>query len=217
MVSYVDHFSITVASLSHWGNIRCLQRLFSTIATKGRDIGMSSSVRKTELINWRTASQRTPPSTAPIELGGHLFHPSKVVRWLGYRFTPALTCTHHFRHRLSLAQAIFSFVKCLSSPGAGVRPFLCHQIASGLLFPIHTYGADLLTPNFSARRGVNSFWHRVQRWTTYNFVSTPTCILSREACLRPIISYWSYRRRLAANRVACAPPKANPASARLPQ
>jgi len=109
-----------------------------------------------------------------------------MVRWLGYRFTPAFNTAHHYRHRLSLAEAIFSFVKCLSSPGAGVRPFLYHRIASGLLLPILTYGADLLTPNYAALRGMNSFWHRVQRWTTNNFYSTPTSILAREACL-PLI------------------------------
>jgi len=217
MVSYVDDFSITVASPTHRGNIRKLQRLLNTIAAQGRDIGVSFSVPKTELIHWRTPSQRSPPSIAPIDLQGHLFLPSKVVRWLGYWFTPALNTTHHFRHRLSLAQAIFSFTKRLFSPGAGVKPFLCHCIANGLLLPILTYGADLLTPNASALRSMNSFWHRVQRWTTNAFFSTPTSILSREACLPPVTSYCRYRRRLAALRVACAPPYANSASARLPQ
>jgi len=139
-----------------------------------------------------------------------------VVRWLGFWFTPSLNTAHHYRHRLFLAQAVFSFVKRLSSPGAGVRPFLCHSVAGGLLLPILTYGADLLTPNYAALRGINSFWHRVQRWTTNNFFSTPTSILSCEACLPPIISYCRYKRRLATLRVACAPSNAHPASARLP-
>jgi len=83
MVSYVDDFSVTVASSSYRGNIRRLQGLFTTMSTRGRAIGVSFSVPKTELIQWRTPSQRTPQSTAPIELEGHLFHPSEVVRWLG--------------------------------------------------------------------------------------------------------------------------------------
>jgi len=217
MVSYVDDFSITVASPTYRDNIRKLERHFITVAARGRDIGVSFSVPKTELIHWQTPSQRSPPSLAPIGLEGHLFQPSKVVSWLGYWFTPALNTTHHLRHRLSIAQCIFSFVKRLSSPGAGVKPFLCHRIANGLLLPVLTYGADLLPPNSSVLRGMNGFWHRVQRWTTNNFFSTPTSILSREACLPPVISYCRYRRRLAALWVACAPPYANPASARLPQ
>ena len=44
MVSYVDDFSITVASPSHGGNIRKLQRLFNTVAARGRVIGVSGSV-----------------------------------------------------------------------------------------------------------------------------------------------------------------------------
>jgi len=216
MVSYVDDFSITVASPSYRGSMRRLQSLFTTISARARDIGVSFSVPKTELIHWRTPSQRTPRSTAPVTLEGHLFHPSVVVRWLSYWFTPALSPTHHFRHRLSLVQAVFSFVKRLSSPGAGVKPFLCHRIATGLLCPILTYGAHLLTPTYIALRGMNSFWHRVQGWTTNNFYSTPTSILAREACLPPIVWYCRYRRRLAALRITCAPPYANPAAARLP-
>jgi len=79
MVSYLDDFSITVSSPSYRGNIRRLQKRFSTIETKGRDIGVSFSVPKTELIHWRTLSQRRPPSHAPIELEDHLFRPSQVV------------------------------------------------------------------------------------------------------------------------------------------
>jgi len=86
MVSYVDDFSITVASPSYWGNIRRLQGLFSTIAAKGQDIGMSYSVPKTKIIHWGTPSQRTPPSSPSIKLEGQLFRPSQVVRWLGYWF-----------------------------------------------------------------------------------------------------------------------------------
>jgi len=76
MVSYVDDLSITVASPSYRSNICRLQNLFSTIATRGQNIGVSFSVPKTEIIHWRTPSQRTPPSQAPMELENHLFRPS---------------------------------------------------------------------------------------------------------------------------------------------
>jgi len=216
MVFYVDDFSVMVASSSHRSNVRRLQELFQTIFTKGRDICVSFSVPKTEPIHWRTPSQKTPPSTAPIEPEGHQFRPSEVVRWLGYWFTPPRAPPPHFSHRLSLAQAVFSFVKRLSSPGADVRPFLCHCIATGLLCPILTYGADLLTPTYTALRGMDSFRHRVHRWTTNNFFSTPISILAREACLPPIISYCGYRRRLAALRVVCAHPLRQPSLGQTP-
>jgi len=216
MVSYVDDFSLTVASISYRGNIRCLQRLFSTIAAKGRGIGVSFSVPKIELIHWRTPSQKTTLRTAAIELEGHLFQPSKVVSWPGYWFTPALTPTPHFRPRLSLAQAILSCFKHLSSSGAGVRPFLGHRIANGLPFSILTYRANLLTPNYAAPRGMNGFWHRVQRWTTNNLFSTPTSIRSRDACLPPIVSYCRYRRRRRGPLDRLRPPELQPSLGRTP-
>jgi len=85
---------------------------------------MSFSVPKTELIHWRTPSQRTPPSRAPIALESHLFRPSQVVRGLGYWFTPTLNTAHHYRHRLSIAQSIFSISKKLSC-------VWCADVASG--------------------------------------------------------------------------------------
>jgi len=65
MVSKFLDLSITVASPSHRGNIRHLQRLFSTIATRSRNIGVSFSVPKTELLHLRYPSPRTPPLNDP--------------------------------------------------------------------------------------------------------------------------------------------------------
>ena len=139
-----------------------------------------------------------------------------MVRWLGYWLSPALNTSHHFNHRLALANAAFSFVKRLSSPGGGTRPFLAHRVAVGLFLPILTYGADLLVPNHCTTQSMNSFWHRVCRWVTNSFHSTPTASLTHEACLPPVDVYCRHRRRLAALRIACAPPTHNPAAARLP-
>ena len=63
---------------------------------------------------------------------------------------------------------------------------------------------------------MNSFWYRTCRSVTNCFYSTPTSILTREACLPPIVAYCRYHRRLAALWIACAPPTHNPAAACLP-
>ena len=84
MVSYVDDFSLTVASPSHRSNIRRLQNLFLDISKKASELDVSFSVPKTELIHWRTHSERSPPTLSPITLDGQVFHPSGVVKWLGY-------------------------------------------------------------------------------------------------------------------------------------
>ena len=216
MISYVDDFSLTVTSDSHRTNIRRLQGLFRTLMKRADRLEVNFSTPKTELIHWRTPSQRSPSYQAPIALDGLIFCPTGVVRWLGHWLSLVLNSQHHFSHRVSLAQASFSFVKRLSSPGAGVKPFLNHRIAQNLLLPILTYCSDLLTPNTHSLRAMDSFWHRVCRWVTNCFYSTPTSILTREACLPPIAAYCGYRRKLAALRIACAPPTQNPAPARLP-
>ena len=217
MISYVDDFSVTVAYELHRTNIRRLRGIFQILSRYGRTLNVEFSIPKTELIHLRTPSQQhSPPSQTPIALGGLVFHPAHVVRWLGFSLTPPLNSQQHFSRRLALASASFSFVKRLSSPGAGIRPFLAHRIAQGLLLPIATYGADFLTPNTRSLTALNSFWHGVCRWVTNNFYSTSYSILLREECLAPMDSYCKYRRDLAAIRIAYAPPTHNPAAARLP-
>ena len=58
MISYVDDFALTVASFSYRGNIHRLQELFEKLERKASRLGVSFSVPKTELIHWRTPSQR---------------------------------------------------------------------------------------------------------------------------------------------------------------
>ena len=65
MVSYVDDFSLTVASPSHRSNIRHLQGLFLEISRRACALDVSFSVPKTELIHWRTHSERSPPRSPP--------------------------------------------------------------------------------------------------------------------------------------------------------
>ena len=84
MVSYVDDFSLTVASPSHRSNIRRLQGLFLNISRRASPLDVSFSVPKTEFIHWQTHGERSPPALSPITLDGQVFHPSGVVRWLGY-------------------------------------------------------------------------------------------------------------------------------------
>jgi len=91
MVSYVDDFSIMVASPSYRGNIRRLQSLFSTIAAKCQEIGVSFLVPKTKLIHGRTPSKRTPPLHAPIELENPLFRLSKCSDGWGFGSLPPST------------------------------------------------------------------------------------------------------------------------------
>ena len=80
MISYVDDFSLKVASDSPRTNIRRLQGLFRTLTRRGHQLEVKFSTPKTELIPWRTPSQRSPRSQAPIALDGLIFRPAGVVR-----------------------------------------------------------------------------------------------------------------------------------------
>ena len=216
MFSYVDDFTVTVGSLSYRRNIQRLQHYYSTLKRKANSRGVSFSVPKTELCHWRTTRDRSPHSTAPVCLDGSTFHPSSLVRWLGYWFTPSMETSPHFTKRLVLAQGAFTIVKQLSTPGSGLPPYLNRRLAMGLLLPILTYGCDLFSPNAAMLNKMTVFWNKVMRWITNCFTSTPVPILACEACLPPLLSLLPHRRRMAALRMACAPPEINPASARLP-
>ena len=215
-LSYVDDFALTVYSASYWRNIHILQRQYSRLKARGSRLGVGFSVPKTELIHWRRNRDRGPFSNALVHLDGSVSTPKREVRWLGYWFSPSISTTPHFVKWLAKAQVAFVAVKPLSRPGIGLPPFLCHRLASSLLFPILNYGANVFMPTVNMIRKLTVFWHKVQRWTTNCFMSTPTDILAIEACLPPVGLVLAYRRRLANLRILCSPPEINPATARLP-
>ena len=215
-LSYVDDFGLTASSSSYRRNVQILQKQYAKLKARGARLGVGFSVPKTELIHWRTPRDRGPISKAPVHLDGSMFAPKNEVRWLGYWFTPSLSTTPHFVKRLAKAQAAFVAVKRLAPPGIGLPPFLCHRLASSLLFPILSYGADVFLPTAHMIRKLSVFWHKVQRWTTNCFMSTPIDIVAIEACLPPLELLLTYKRRLARLRVLCSPPEINPATARLP-
>ena len=170
IVSYVDDFALTTVPLSYGGNIRRLQELFGTIQAKAARLGISFSILKTELIHWRTPSQRhLPMCLSPIQLDGEIFHPCESLRWLGYWFTPTLSTSTDFSRPLALAEEAFALIRRLSPPRAGLAPYLCHGLATSLVGPILLYGADLLTPNVGSLTRLDTFWHKVQRWATNCF------------------------------------------------
>jgi len=216
MISYVDDFALTLASLSYRGYIRRLQELFERLKSKASTLGFSFSVAKTELIHWRTPSQRhSPKCISPVQIKGELFHPSNSIRWLRYWCTPALDPAAHFSRRLALAQGAFALIRQLSPPGAGLPPYLCHRSATSLIAPILLYGADLFTPSVATTTRIDTFWPKVQRWTTNCFSATPTGILWVKSCLPPGSLLVTHRQRRAALRVVCSPPSVNPATPRL--
>jgi len=206
-LSYVDDFALTASSTSYRRNIQILQRQYARLKARGARLGVEFSVPKTELIHWRTNRDRAPISKAPIHLGGSVFKPKDEVRWLGYWFTPSMSTTTHFTKRLAKAQAAFVAIKRLSPPWMGLPPFLCYRLASSLLFPILSYGAEVFPLTYHMTKKLAAFWHKVQRWSTNCFISTPIDILAIEACLPPLDLLLTYKRRLASLRILPPPRK----------
>ena len=97
----------------------------------------------------------------------------------------------------------------------GLAPYMNPRLASGLILPILTYGADLLVPNSAMLNKMTVLWNRVLRWVTNCFLSTPVCVLPCEACLPPLDLLLPHKRRMAAFRMACSSPFINPAPAKL--
>ena len=85
-LSYVDDFSLTVASTSYEQNSSKLIAAFDSLAAQGLAISVPFAPEKTEDIHWETYRQRSPPPLSPIQLGGQLITPSARVRWLGFWF-----------------------------------------------------------------------------------------------------------------------------------
>jgi len=193
-----------------------VQELFEKLERKASRLGVSFSVAKTELIHWRTPSERhSPKCISHIQIKGEVFHPSNSVRWLGYWFTPALDPAANFSRRVALAQGAFALIRRLSPPGARLPPYLCHRLATSLIAPILLDGSDLFTPGVGTTTRLDTVWRNVQRWTTNCFSATPSGILSVESCLPPASLLITHRQRLAALRVVCSPPGVNPATALL--
>jgi len=215
VLSYVGDFVVTVSSSSHRRNVQLLQRHFCSLCRTAAPRGLTFSVPKTELIHWHTPQERSPPSKAGVRLDNLYFAPKNELRWLGYAFTPSLSPNAHYSKRLSRAQGALDTIKRLSPPGKGLPPYLCHRLASSLLAPVLLYGSDLYTPSVKMQDKLDVFWHRVQRWVTNCFSSTPVPILAIESCLPPLVLLIEHRQRMAALRMVSSPPEINPVSARL--
>jgi len=183
IISYVEHFAVTVASPSYRTNVCLIQKSFSALKRKASPINISCSVPKTELIHWRTTRSNEPPCALPVQLEDQLFYPQSRRKWLGFIFTPPFDPRSHFSRRYTLANAALATIRRLSPPGMGLPPYLCLSLACSLLAPILLYGSAVWSPPPSIMGPMSVFWHWVCRSITNCFSSTNITCLHREACL----------------------------------
>ena len=157
IISYVDDFAVTVASLSYRTNVCLHQSSFSWLKRQASPINISLSFPKTELIRWRTTRSNEPPCSLPVQLGGQLFYPQSRLRWLGFIFTPSFNPRSHFSRRYTLANAALATIRRLSPPGMGLPPYLCLSLARSLLAPILLYGSAVWIPPSAIMNSMSIF------------------------------------------------------------
>jgi len=97
-LSYVDNFGLTISSTSYRRNIQSLPKQYPVLKASGARLRVCFSIPKTELIHWRTNSDRGPVSRLPIHLDRAIFAPKDEVRWLVYWCTLSLSTTPHFNN-----------------------------------------------------------------------------------------------------------------------
>ena len=183
IISYVDHFAVTMASPSYRTNVRLIQKSFSALKRKSSPVNISCSIPKTELIHWKTTRSNKTPSSLPVQLEDQLFYLQSCLKWLGFIFTPSFDLRSYFSRRYTLANAAMATIRPLSPPGMGLPPYLCLSLALSLLAPILLYVSAVGNTPPSIMGPMSVFWHRVCRWITNCFSSTNIAFLHRDACL----------------------------------
>ena len=215
-LSYVDDFSLTVASTSYGQNSSKLIAAFDTLTAQGSAISVPFAPENTEVIHWETYRQRSLAPFSPIQLGGQSITPSAKVRWLGFWFDQRRTGAVHFQKRAASAAITLRSLHTLSSPAKGLTPQNVRHLVQLVLRPRLLYGESILSPREVDLRPMRVVWHSAAQWILGAFRTTPTTSLLVEAGLPPIHLLFKHARLRYALCIACASPTTNPAAAALP-
>ena len=203
-LSYVDDFSLTVASTSYEQNSQKLIAAFDSLVTQGSSISVPFAPEKTEVIHWETQKQRSPAPFSPIQLGGQQITPSTSVRWLGFWFDQRRTGKTHFQKRAASAAITLRSLRSLSSPAKGLTPQNVRHLVQLVLRPRLLYGAAIFSPREVDLRPIRAVWHSAAHWILGAFRTTPTTSLLIEAGLPPVHLLFKHSRLRYALRIACA-------------
>ena len=105
-ISYIDDFSISVASNSVLNNTRALEAISEDLFSKATEKGMPFNGSKSELIHFTTQAKASKPKVEEVLPGSQRIKPLKVVRYLGVWFDIKLTFRTYVEKRLNLAVAV---------------------------------------------------------------------------------------------------------------
>jgi RNase H len=140
-LSYIDDFSISVASTSAEKNCRNLTILATTLFNLAESNGIQFDPAKTELIHFHRG--RTPIIQG-LTVAGITVEPSETVRWLGIWFDSKLTFKQHIEKRLNAANATYHGLQRLCPTTHKGMPFRAfRQLYTACITTIADFGVQL--------------------------------------------------------------------------
>jgi ribonuclease HI len=215
-LSYIDDFSLTVASDSYTDNQTVISDLVYSLTNLTTSLNLTFSSEKTEFIHWETRCQRIKSPTTPFQLYDRQITPATKLKWLGTWLDPRRTPQTNSAPLTAAAASTLTLIRTLATTGTGLRPRQCHRLITGILQPRILHNAHLYNHTHSSLTSLNTIWNHSARWMLGAFRSTPISSLLIEACLPPLEVLFRAEKLRYAYRIACLPPQFNVASAALP-
>ena len=189
-LSFMDDFSISIASNSDEKNCRQLASIALELFKLAGDQKVLFDPSKTELIHFcRKRKPLETPVVIPVESGSDLLiTPKKVVRWLGLWFDFKLSFRTHIEKRLNLATGAMQQIQRLTSPSKGLSFKAFRQLMISCINPIADYGCQTWISSTTGQSTFQRFQQIQNQGITKAlgaFRSSPSKPLELEAAVLP--------------------------------
>lgn len=139
-ISYIDDFSLTVASNSVHTNVRILEEEIKVLVELAKEKAIQFDLEKTELIHFSRTKKQLPSIRLP---GGAIKEPEKCVRWLGIWFNRSLSFREHIQYRTTQAKQAFYRLMRLANTERGLSPLAVRQIYMACVSSIADFGSEV--------------------------------------------------------------------------
>jgi hypothetical protein len=141
-LSYIDDFSLSVASPSITQNISLLKLLIQTIFNKAQANKACFEPSKTELIHF-TSIKKDQEKPLLLPVLSLKLSPTSTVKWLGFYFTSTLSFKHHINIKTNQAKSAFQALLRLGNSQKGLTLQALRQLYLACIASIANYGSIL--------------------------------------------------------------------------
>lgn len=185
-LSYIDDFSVTVASKSPRRSAALLEELVTELRAKARDYGIEFEESKTELIHYTDAAKW---ASQTVRVGDVTVRPQKMVKWLGFHFDNRLSFKQHVQARTQKAEIAFRGLLRLASNTRGLSIAALRQLYISCVGTVADYGSilwyDPSKPQLSLQRVYQKLQSQAAARILGTFRGSPTRAVEVEAGLPP--------------------------------